>query len=195
MAFLEKLTDEEKDLVVSLPYCAGIFISQSDTTGDYTADFDERRALAEIIDAASSAGLFGSALVHEVMAEVSSRRSDWPQWEKHEDPLPHAKKVASILKSKMSVHDANAYKHSVMEVANETAKAFGEFDYTADGFTKLTRHLQLSIDWLIGLIKREHYESRALLNISLEEDKALAALAEALEYRPEMALVPDPYKE
>jgi len=49
MNFLDQLTEDQRTLLVSLPYRAGLFVSQSDNAGGDDSDDAEMQALDNII--------------------------------------------------------------------------------------------------------------------------------------------------
>jgi hypothetical protein len=180
MAFLEQFSEPEKALLVALPYRAGLWISQSDSTGGGTADAQEQKALAQIIEQ-KARGMFRSAFVHEVMAETYARRAEWPQWGEGMDRVPgECRRAVELITPRLIVHDVEAYRHTVMAIARDVARAFREYDENAGALGRLTTALRIQIDSLIGVLRGEEYESKVLLNISEKEDIALGTLATAL---------------
>lgn len=125
--------------------------------------------------------MFESAFVHEVMAETCTRNGDWDEWAKQlENTVDDCEKVAGFLSEKLSRHDQDAYKANIMFIATEVAKAFREFGAREPLPVKLWSFIRIWLDKLLGLLTGQRYESEALLNISYEEDLALAQLSKAL---------------
>jgi hypothetical protein len=182
VAFLEQFSDEEKNMIVSLPYRAGIWIGSVDETGSTVSDLHERVSLRDTIEKKAS-GLFESAFVHEVMVELKRRDVEWDKWQGQVgDILADCKSAVKIVETKMTEHDTNAYKRNMMQIATSVALAFREFDEKAGFFKKLGVYTRIGIDKILGGIKGESYSSEQLLNISLAEDLALAKLAKALDF-------------
>ncbi len=180
MAFLEKFAPDERELLVSLPYRAGLWISVSDQTGGIHADDKEANALGEIIREKAS-GMFESAFVHEVMADVCDRRSGWNSWTNDLDKVPdECGRVVELISKKLSSRDLDSYRHNIMAIAIEVARAFREFDKNTPLFSRLWTKLRIWLDKVVGVTKGVTYESEDLLNVSFEEDLALAKLSDAL---------------
>lgn len=181
MAFLEKFSDDEREFLVALPYRAGVWMSRADGTGGLEADAAELEALESIIDK-KAAGMFESAFVHEVMAEVCSGKENWARWAKHADNIPaDCRKAVTMMEGRLGKHDLDGYRENVMYIAVEIAKAFREIDLKSPSPSlSFMDRIKLFLDSIAGKPKGEKYEAERLLNISYNEDRALAALSESL---------------
>lgn len=180
MAFLEQFDDIEKDLLVMLPYRAGLWVSKSDNAGGNESSSDEVSELHKII-AQKAKGMFESAFVHEVMIETCAREKQWPDWSSDLDNVPEeCKKMVAIVEAKLSRHDMDAYKHNVMFIATEVAKSYREFDVNMALPVRVFTCFKIAVDKMFGKIRGVTYESEDLLNISYEEDIALSQLSTAL---------------
>lgn len=180
MAFLEKFSDEEKSLLASLPYRAGLWVSTVDEEGGDYAAAKERAALEDIITKKAE-GMFESAFVHEVMVETFAQKENWKSWGEHLENVPdECRKAVGIIQDKLAPNEVDAYRHNIMTISSRVAAAFREFDEKAAIPVKIWTSIKLGIDKIIGLFRGESYESEALLNVSYEEDTALARLSEAL---------------
>ncbi len=180
MAFLEGFTDEERDLLVSVPYRAGLWLSQADGTGNPGASADERHALEGVI-AQQARGMFYSAFVHEVMSDLWSRRLAWDDWSKDLARVPEdCMKAAHLLAQKMARRDLDAYRATIMTIATEVAKAFRESPAGNGAGAELIVHVKLWLGRMGSFLRGEPYDPLAIANISKIEDKALSRLADAL---------------
>ncbi|MBI4030256.1 MAG: hypothetical protein HY370_01125 [Proteobacteria bacterium] len=181
MAFLENFSDEEKEFLVALPYRAGVWISRTDDAGGLAADAAELEALESIINK-KAAGMFESAFVHEVMAEICAGQENWARWAKHASNLPDdCRKAISLMEGRLGRHDMDGYRENVMYIAVEVAKAFREIDLGAPPSSlSFVGRIKLFLDGIAGKPKGKKYEAERLLNISYNEDRALAALSESL---------------
>jgi hypothetical protein len=190
MAFLEKFSAEERTLLVRLPYRAGLWISQSDETGNPGAAHDEAQALEAII-ARQARGMFHSAFAHEIMAEMWEGRADWHTWDENMDQLlVQSAEAARIVNMKLTRHDLDAYRATIMYIATEVAKAFSEAGAHPSVLSSVGVSLRLWKGRLGSAFRNEPYDPVALLNISPVEDEALAKLAEALSAGAEHAVDP-----
>jgi len=180
MAFLEQFSDEEKKLLVSLPYRAGIWISTVDRSGGAESKKAELEALEKIMDE-KARGMFESALVHEVMAEACTHKSDWPEWAQETRSITaDCERAVAVIAQKLSAHDVEAYRSNLMHISVSVARAFREFNINASFFAQLVAAARIFLDKLVGKAVGQVYESESLLNISFEEDVALAGLSKAL---------------
>lgn len=181
MAFLEQFSEEERELIVSLPYRAGLWVSSVDDTGGPKADFAELHELESIISE-KARGMFESAFVHEVMAETCTRQADWKQWAEGADSLlDDCAKATKLIGDKLVEKDLDAYRMNIMAIGLSVAKAFRELDEGASIFVKLHTQIQLFIEAIIRIIKRDKsFDTESALNISFEEDEALSKLSKAL---------------
>lgn len=179
MAFLEAFSEDEKKLLVSLPYKAGVWISQADQKGAGAAQAHELKTIESVIKCLSE-GMFRSAFVHEVMSETHLRHGDWPTWAAQTDHiLDEARRAVAVLKAKAMPPDAEAYVQMVMTIAYETAYAFREFDRSASVPIKIWVWLRLMWEAFIRTGNKD-YRVESIANISLAEEEAIAHLAAAL---------------
>lgn len=185
MAFLEQFSNEEKDLLVSLPYRVGVWLSNVDDTGGAKADFEEISELENIIERKSK-GMFESAFVHEIMVETNGRQAEWRQWNKDLDNvLEQCGQAVAVISSKLEEKDLDAYRANIMAIALDVAKAFREFDDGASIFSKIFLQIRLFFEGVLKIVSRgkgrgADYDMQTLYNISYEEDIALTKLSEAL---------------
>ena len=177
MAFLEQFSEQERDLIVSIPYRAGVWVSSVDDTGGAAADAEELEKLEEII-AEKARGMFESAFVHEVIAETFSRKGDWKRWAEQLDSLlADSTHAVELVSGKLSERDVDAYRANILNIGVSVAKAFREFDVDAPFFVKIGSNLRLLGEALMRVIKRDKsYDTASELNISLAEDIALTKL-------------------
>ncbi len=181
MAFLEQFSDEERELLISLPYRAGLWVSSVDDTGGAKADYEELDELESIVVEKAS-GMFESAFVHEVMAETCTRQQDWKKWAEGLDAVPNdCKKAIAIISGKLAEKDIDAFRANVMSISLSVAKAFREFDDGASMPVKLFTQIRLFLEAVMRFLKRDKsYDTESVLNISYEEDVALSMLSKAL---------------
>lgn len=180
MAFLEKFAPDEREMLVSLPYRAGIWVGKSDGGPAPDAEDSEAAALERIIRQLGR-GAFKSAFAHEVMAETLARRQDWPEWAKNAADVPATcEKAVALVGAKLGAHDLDGYRSNIMSIAVSVARAFREFDYTESPVVRAWTYLKLGLDRIIGLFTGERYSHDEILNVSFTEDMSLATLAKAL---------------
>lgn len=181
MAYLDQFSAEERNLLISLPYRAGLWVSASDSTGGHRADTQELEALEKAIRGLAQ-GMFESALVHEVIAETFLKRSEWPEWAKTYAATPADCKQAVALMNarKVPARDIDTFRRILMQIGLEVARAFREYEGNEPFSHRLMRRISIMADRFFGAMQGEKYVSEDLLNISYSEDLALNALANAL---------------
>ena len=181
MAFLEQFEDEDKKLIVSLPYRVGVWVGSVDEVGGAKANFEEISALERIITEQSK-GMFESAFVHEVMSETFACQDNWKAWSENLDNVPtECTQAVEKIASKLAEKDVDAYRANVMGIGLEVAKAFREFDAEETFFVKLVIKFKLFVQAMARIITRDRsFDQVSALNISYEEDMALTKLSEAL---------------
>jgi len=181
MAFLEQFSEEERELIVSIPYRAGLWVSTVDDAGGTAAGHDELNALESII-AEKGRGMFESAFVHEVMAETHTRQGEWKRWaENLSTLLDDSTKSITIIQGKLAEKDLDAYRMNIMAIGLAVAKAFREVDASASFMDKVNMQIRLFRDAAMRILRREKYWDKAsILNVSAAEDEALDKLSKAL---------------
>ncbi len=181
MAYLDPFSPDERDLLMSLPYRAGLWVSASDSTGGHIADASELDALEKTIQGLAQ-GMFESALVHEIMAGTFLRRAEWPEWAKHYAATPDDCKraIAAMQTRNIPSRDIEAFRRMLMQIGLEVARAFREYDRNDPVLHRLTRRISMTVERFFGALQGEKYAPENILNISYSEDIALNTLANAL---------------
>jgi len=179
---LQNLTDNQRQRLVSLPYRAGLYVSQSDQSGGDAANENERRALENLIYGFAD-GMFGSEFVQRVMAETIKRKDQWGDWASDLEKVPdECSDALSILSGFVDHKERNAYGARIMDIGEAVALAFRESNEAESGvvgrFKAYLRYL--------GMVRRAKAKKlpvRAFedfLSISPDERKALSRMAAAL---------------
>ncbi len=180
MGFLKDFSRDERDMLVSLPYRVGLWVSSSDSTGGTDSNLQEEVALEKAITGIAQ-GMFESAFVHEIMAETFLQRQEWRRWSANVQSVPEdCRESIKLLKTRILQRDIDAYRHILMQVGLEVARAFREYDHNAPLLDRVFRWISIGVDRIFGIMHGEKYVSDDLLNISYEEDLALNKLAKAL---------------
>ncbi|MEZ5814096.1 MAG: hypothetical protein R3E13_05150 [Alphaproteobacteria bacterium] len=180
MDVLNKLSVEERTLIVSLPYRAGLWVSQSDSAGGDEADEKEHTALANIVDGFSQ-NVFGSELLQYIMNETVGRKDEWPVWEEASgDVLRDCARALDVLRGVVDEKDVSAYSMRLMEIGEAVALAFREYEEGSalEQFRVYVSYLFMKLKRRLG--KRPSKSFDQFLSISARERKALGKLAKAL---------------
>lgn len=119
---------EQKDLLLSLPVRAGIWISHFDGQGDKRADESEIEALSEVI-AHFAAQSTSSPFVTDLFEETLKRSESWDSWQTEEQVFfDDCRKAADIFSLNLSKDEHGEINRAILEVCEVVAQAHGEFE-------------------------------------------------------------------
>lgn len=177
MSFFKELSAEETDLVVSLPYRVGYWMSQVDNMEKTKRDDKwERAALDRAIRKVSRQNGYNS-LQRAVMKEVDQNRARWQEWSsKCEDEILFSDIGLALDLVRIKIHPKALpqYKKILWYIAQCVAQAFGEDDDPDQ---------EMHINHLFSDLKRMLFSStlgKSPKNISEVEKTALKKLHAAL---------------
>ena len=180
MDVLEKLSPEQRKLVISLPYRVGLWVSQSDDTGGEEAADKELTALSNILQG-FSAQVFGSELLQYIMDETTRHQENWPNWAQNVENVPEeCKQALDALREHVDEKDVNAYSQRLIEIGEAVALAFREYEDQSLGDQLKIYGSYIVTKIRSRLTKQPSKSFEQFLNISISERKALAKLATAL---------------
>lgn len=175
---LGNLSPEDNELLVSLPYRVGVWMSYTDDEEGEQDDIQEMKVLEAIIR--SIAQLHErSEFVQQVARETLRRRDDWPRWSQGcFDILPECEQAIGFLKSYVNDNDLRDYKATLVEIATVVAQAYGEFGEFDD---KEEEGLGTMIGKFVGKFSGlSSKDADHPMNISATEDTALSRLIAVL---------------
>jgi hypothetical protein len=179
MTDLSQFSASESELLISLPYRVGIFISNADDVEGESDDKHEMQMLEETLKAISK--LARAPLVAQIFKETLRLKFEWKRWyEKSFDVSADARSAISLLISKADEDTAKAYRAALMEVASTVAQAAGEFeqfDEIEEGgglFSGLVSKI------VSGFSNLSDDDLNHPMNVSASEDGALSTLSAAL---------------
>lgn len=177
MTSLNDFDPDEQELLVSLPYKAGIWVSHAEDEIGEEDDEKEMMALEASLKALPELHqdcTFICDLVHETL----NRRDQWGNWMFDSVQTPQQMRAAiDMLKNKLSKDDLNHFRSAMMEVGASVAQAYGEFgdfdDETKSGFGGFVTKIMGGFAG--GSASKDHP-----MNISAAEDSALEKLKVAM---------------
>lgn len=176
MSQLDSLTVEDQELIISLPYRVGIWLSHADDEGGEGDDEQEMATLENILDKIAQTHR-KSAFVRDVIGRTVAARDKWPEWEGRVFTIEDdAKKAMSRLVGTLDEKDWKTYRGMLVHIGRSVAESYGEFgeeeDDEDDGF----------FGRILGNLKSKdaNDEDVAHMNISPSEEAALKTLADAL---------------
>lgn len=181
MSFLDDLPEDQRTLLVSLPYRVGLYVSQSDETGGDESDEAEAQALSNLITGYSQE-VFGAETVQYVISETVKRKAEWPQWSHNLEQIENeCHKAIDILSTSVDEKEVSAFKNHLIEIGESVALAFREYGESTPLLDKIKVMLVYIKGKMVATKKGERYKDwEQFINISLDERKALRMIANAL---------------
>lgn len=191
MGLLDNFSKEDRDLLVALPYRAGLWVSRCDDTGGAESDEAEINALRGIIMGFAE-DFLKSELVEEIMRQTVARRDDWKRWEENTETVPsECTRAVEIVAARLDERNTAFFKRNLMEIAMTVALAYREFGDDQPLLERAKMYLRYGRQRLFAALqKKQALSFSEYLNISREEHRALTQLSAALrtEYREGVAL-------
>jgi hypothetical protein len=129
------LSDQEKSLLVPLPYRVGYWISQSDTDGGDKADRAELEALDCLITSYAQ-DMCKSEFVQRMMDMTVKGRKNWESWQENPQAVPEeCRKACLLLADRLNEKELAGFQENLFEIALTVAGVFREDDIDSpDGF-------------------------------------------------------------
>ncbi len=191
MAYLDHFSAEQRDLLIKLPYRAGLWISASDTTGGDESEAVERQALAAIVRGFTE-DFLKSEFVEEIMRATVQRVDEWDQWAGQPENIPdEVRRGIEIAALYIDYKQINALKQSLNDVAMTVAMAYREFDETTPFAAQMRIYSKYWLEYARSYVKKTQPPIMdQYLNISAAEHKALDALNAALRLQAQEGLEP-----
>lgn len=191
MAYLDHFNEEQRTLLIKLPYRAGLWVSASDTTGGDESDEAERQALAAIVRGFTE-DFLKSEFVEEVMRETVVRMAEWDHWNENTESIPDEVRrgieIAALYVDHKQIH---AFKQSLYDVAMTVAMAYREFDETTPFAAQMRIYSKYFLEYARSYLKKTQPPIMdQYLNISAAEHKALDSLGVALRINDQEGLEP-----
>ena len=180
MTQLSDFSAEEAELLVSLPYKVGVFISHAD---DVDGERDDQREIKALESCIRAVGRLheDKPFTSEVAKAALEQKDKWPSWIDASFHAPEeARKAVAVLRGKAPEQVRKNYRAFLMEVASTVAQAHGEFSSFDEE--------QPEGGLFGGLVGRIAGSFKGLseddaghpMNVSAAEDTAISLLAKAL---------------
>ena len=178
MTALSDFSASEYELLVSLPYKVGVYVSHAEDEDGEGDDEKEMAALERCIQAIVRLHE-DKPFTAEIVNQTLSMKTDWPRWSARSFAVPdEVSQAAALLRGKASKSERDNYCAALMEIASMVAQAFGEFgddeDEDAGVFGKLLGKIT------DGFSSLKPGDGHNPMNISAAEDTALETLRMAL---------------
>ncbi len=182
MSIPQSLTDNQRELLVSLPYRVGVVVSDCDASGGEIAEEAEREVLKQILNGYAEQ-MLGSEGIQEIIQGTVARQDQWDTWSVEPDGVyVDCKNAMTLLGELGEVQDVNAYRNFVFGIAEAVALAFREYATDLSWFQRFSLYALYQTRKIKAAIKKKPYISfQQFLNISIKEHKVLENLADALD--------------
>lgn len=185
----DKLSAEQQEFLVALPYRTGLWISQCDQTGGQESSAQELAALETIVISFAE-DFCKSEFVENLMRKTLAQREIWSQWQDNMTAIPaDVRRAVDMLAPLLERKDITSFKQTLIEIGTAVAEAYRESDHEDEdddegdyGFVAEIRdHIRAAMErltgrWNSGPAARNYQFS----NISKTERAALAELTTAL---------------
>lgn len=177
MSSFKSLSKPDQELLISVPYRTGIWISNADDVETRKVDDKrERQVLAMMIKRMASSHRkmpFASG----IMKYILSAESRWGTWQNNAEEaviLEDIDKAVKICRDQLSPRHFEEYKKAVWQIGLSVAHAFDE---SADPDGEM--HVNHFFEWIASFIAAPKFK-KAPENISDEEKTALKKLQAVL---------------
>jgi len=149
MIFLDKFSTDERELLVSLPYRAGLWMIAANKGGSAACSAKESAVLENIV-VEKGRGVFESAFVFEVMTAACARHAAWENRAGESRDVPAAcREARALIQGRLSPHDLDCYRQVIMNIATAMANSFRE-DPDGEAAMPLWARLKAAASSLIG---------------------------------------------
>ena len=181
---LDQLGPADREFMIRLPFRIGMFISQSDTSGEGESDEAEKLAL-EMVVTSYAQDFCKSEFVQQVMNETVEWKDDWPDWSTDIHEVPgECREMMSILADKLPMKDLNAFKQNLYGIGRSVALAYREDDHKNGVLGAILQRLRFySYQRSMKKAGVEPLHWEEFLNISSAERNALEILERSLGLR------------
>ncbi len=182
MPQLSSFNDDQRQLLVALPYRVGLWVSSSDSSGGDDADRAEMAALTTIVTGFAE-DFLKSEFVQRLMEETVACQADWEKWNGNIDEVPaECTRAIDILSEMLDRKELTSFKLTLMEIAHSVAMAYREEDMVGGLASRLQVYSRIVLNRLQAILNRRKVRTvEELLNVSAAEQAAIDRLARALE--------------
>lgn len=182
MVQLNHFNDDQRQLLIALPYRVGLWVSSSDSSGGDDADQAEMMALTTIVTGFAE-DFLKSEFVQRLMEETVSHRGNWESWGENIDEVPaECTRAVDMLAEILDRKELTSFKFTMMEIANAVAMAYREADDQPGLGFRLQIYSRIVMNKLQAILTgRQTRTLEELMNISESERAAIDRLAQALE--------------
>ncbi len=178
MTQLSSFSDDDRELIVALPYRVGMHMSYAEDEDGERDDELEIRALKSCISEVAKLEN-RQDLIKQISAEILSRQDSWDAWSQGVfNIVPQCEKAVDIMKAHANDDEFEDYIKMVLEVASAVARAYGEFGEEPEAEKGFFGKAMSKI--MGGYSGMSSDDINHPMNVSAAEDSAIAAISAAL---------------
>lgn len=179
MTQLSVFTDEQIDLIVSVPYRIGMNVSYAEDEDGELDDEREMRALEACLSEMSKHEGHCD-LSREIASQILQSKDKWSAWSEGVfNVAPLCEKAVAEIKTQAGKDDAKDYVAMCLEIASAVAQAYGEF---GDGAHDERGFFGKAMGRIVGGFSGMNSDdANHPMNVSAAEDSAIAVIKAALQ--------------
>ena len=172
-----QLSPADEELIISIPYRIGLYVSHADVTGGWDAQDSEIQSLTGILRDYSN-DFCKTELSQKVLMDCLAARAKWPSWSHKVDEVPsQISHIVTMLETMLSEKELRGFFDVLIDIGLAVAMAFREGSGEEEGERPLVREILARI----GTALTEQ-DPLSHINISESERSALKKLTRAMRY-------------
>lgn len=174
------IPQEQKQMLVRLPYRVGLWVSKSDSTGGDDSNEQEIMALETVI-LTYGEDYCKSEFTQSLMEETIASYDDWAKWEENIRRVPEeCKQAIYILGNEIGTKELGSFKESIFDIGETVALAYREIDAEHNLATNIKVQIRILQKKWQAFRYQYPFSLDHALNISPAEELALGELKIAL---------------
>jgi hypothetical protein len=180
MSIIAQFSASELELLASLPYKVGVYVSHADDEG---GDDDDARELETLQSCIRTIAEQHShvPLTAAIMEQTLDLKMQWASWEERSFNTPQDCRMAvSLLKGRITDDELKDFSGALIEIASSVAQAYGEFNSFDDQTKKSGGFGALLKKFTGGFSDVSVQDGHHPMNISASEGGAIDELKDAL---------------
>ena len=178
---LGNLSEQDKNLLIALPYRVGMYVSQSDETGGDQAQMKEFETLMNILTGISE-DFCKSEIMQKILQETVAHKDRWREWNANLDEVPdECRRGLECLEGRVDQRtDLLSVRDTLIDIGIAIGMAFRENDGGAGSMVDAVKDTARNVlgSFIPSMAKDERF---AHLNISTSERAALEKVAKAMD--------------
>lgn len=172
-----QLSPADEELLVSLPYRIGLYVSHADVTGGWSAQESEIQSLTDILRDYSN-DFCKTEFSQKILMDCLSMRGKWPGWSQDIASVPaQSVRAMTLLQPMMSEKELSGFCEVLDDIALVVAMAFCEETRGGDKERPIVREILARLGGILS--EKDPLDH---INISANERAALKKLSRSMRY-------------